>query len=124
MGDRLPTTPCPGRDGDEIMAIKDELLLARLTAKALFEDMKNNTSSGTAERRQAVKRWQAKSREARELAQVEASHHALLEKIAAKHHKLAMEALDRNDEDAFDFHWETGSEAQQELDRLRLNANA
>ena len=106
------------------MAIKDELLLARLTAKALFEDMKNNTSSGTAERRQAVKRWQAKSREARELAQVEASHHALLEKIAAKHHKLAMEALDRNDEDAFDFHWETGSEAQQELDRLRLNANA
>ena len=49
---------------------------------------------------------------------------ARLEKLAAEQHKMAMAALDRNDEDAFDFHWETGSEAQQELDRLRLNAKS
>jgi len=49
---------------------------------------------------------------------------AHFEKLAAEQHKLAMKALDWNEFDAFSRHSRNVGKAQQELDRLRLNANA
>lgn len=43
---------------------------------------------------------------------------ALLDKIAAKHHKLALKALENENEDLFDFHFEVGREAQRQLNDL------